>query len=247
MSTKSVDKNSGTDTRTQLILTGIRLFAEFGTKGKSLREVIRASGNKNEASIRYYFKNREGFIAAIVEYISDRLEPLQKQAWDKLIQLEGERALEPIDVLRAEFLPLLLLYFSGDDGVDAMRVVARLVREEHELGQDMLIGVMGKQLFLCENKLAELLPDKPPRALRFQHFLAINSMVNGLSDKELIFRLQDPENPEERMAMGDVTMFAGFMRYVTAGVTAEWNLDFMDDIRDWISELPPEAMAKITY
>lgn len=235
-----------TDTRTQLISTGIKLFAEYGTRGISLREVIRKSGNKNEAAIRYYFKNREGFVAAIVSHISAQLIPLQTSIWARLLELEQERDLTPIDVLRAEFIPLILLYLQGDAGKDAMRVVARLVREEHELGQDMLIEIMGENFFLAEKKLSELLPAKNLSALRFQHFLAINSMVNGLADKEFIARLKNPEQPDERMNLGDVTMFSGFMRYVTAGVTAVWDMDSTGELVDWISVLPTDLFEKIT-
>lgn len=60
----------GSDTRHALILAGLELFGEYGTKGTTTRMLCEASG-ANVAAINYHFVNKEGLYLAVVEHISN--------------------------------------------------------------------------------------------------------------------------------------------------------------------------------
>lgn len=55
-----------TDTRSQLIRAGERLFASRGINGVSLREITREAGQANVSALQYHFGNRSGLLQAIV-------------------------------------------------------------------------------------------------------------------------------------------------------------------------------------
>ena len=56
---------SRTDARTQLLLAGERLIAEFGPE-VSLRDVAVAAGQRNNSAVHYHFGSRDGLIKAII-------------------------------------------------------------------------------------------------------------------------------------------------------------------------------------
>jgi AcrR family transcriptional regulator len=54
-------------TRVLLLRTAVRLFAEHGVEGVSLREIGDAAGQGNKAVVHYYFGSREGLLHALAE------------------------------------------------------------------------------------------------------------------------------------------------------------------------------------
>jgi AcrR family transcriptional regulator len=56
-----------TDTRTRLLATAERLFAERGIDAVSLREITRESGAKNAIAVQYHFEDRAGVLQAIFD------------------------------------------------------------------------------------------------------------------------------------------------------------------------------------
>ena len=56
----------GEDSRSRLLATARRLFAERGLDAVSLREVVRDAGIKHATAVQYHFGDREGLMAAIL-------------------------------------------------------------------------------------------------------------------------------------------------------------------------------------
>jgi AcrR family transcriptional regulator len=56
-------------TRARLIEAAIRLFAERGVDGVSLRAAAEAAGARNTAAVHYHFKDREGLLQACLAHI----------------------------------------------------------------------------------------------------------------------------------------------------------------------------------
>jgi AcrR family transcriptional regulator len=60
------DPTAPTDTRTLILRSAERLFAEHGIDGASLREINRAAGQSNTGAVQYYFGGREGLVLAVI-------------------------------------------------------------------------------------------------------------------------------------------------------------------------------------
>jgi len=65
-------KGSGADVRAALIKAGCALYEERGLEGISLRDVADRAG-VNQAMVRYYFTDKNGFEAALLQEGFDRL------------------------------------------------------------------------------------------------------------------------------------------------------------------------------
>lgn len=65
------------DAKTQLILTGERLFAEVGIQGVSMREIASKAGQGNHFAVQYHFGSREGLVQAIFDFRMQQMEPMR--------------------------------------------------------------------------------------------------------------------------------------------------------------------------
>jgi AcrR family transcriptional regulator len=91
------------DTRTRILDTAERLFAERGIEAVSVRAILGEAG-LNVALAHYHFGSRDGLIA---ELLRSRISPLVKELLGALARVDArgaEASLE--DVLRAWFTPL---------------------------------------------------------------------------------------------------------------------------------------------
>ena len=84
----------------------------------------------------------------------------------------------------------------------------------------MLIAHFMRGIMEIETYLRHLLPEKTPHKIRFHHFLAINSMLNGLADKELLNVLPPVTSQEERFSLSQDELVEGFIEYLVAGIKA---------------------------
>lgn len=216
----SVQNQGEESARDKLIRTAIVLFAEFGTRGISLREITRQAGNRNEAAVRYYFEGKEGLLDACVAKAAALLDPFQEEAMQTLRGMEVEQGISVRNVVMAEFYPMAMLFESSDFGASCIRFMARMIREEEEAGQRMLIKHTMRRIMEIETYLRHLLPHKSPHKIRFHHFLAINSMLNGLADKELLNVLPPVSPREESFSLSRSELVEGFVEYLVAGVQA---------------------------
>src|SRR4051795_6542335 len=64
----AVVKTRGDDTRTALVETAERLFAERGIESVSLRDVCAAAGQRNHSAAQYHFGDRAGLVAAVYDH-----------------------------------------------------------------------------------------------------------------------------------------------------------------------------------
>ena len=55
-------------TRTRLLATAERLFAERGIAGVSLREIGAAAGQRNNSATQYHFESKHGLVLALCEH-----------------------------------------------------------------------------------------------------------------------------------------------------------------------------------
>ena len=63
-----------TDTKYNLILSALELFAEHGIDAVSMRTINNAAGTKNASAVHYHFGNKVGIIEAIIGFIRAELD-----------------------------------------------------------------------------------------------------------------------------------------------------------------------------
>lgn len=201
----------------RLVSTAIAMYGQRGCHAVSARQIQREAGVLNEAAVRYYFGNKQGLLDACVARIAQWHGPLADEAWAEVDAIEAEGRLKVSHVVTALVLSLHGLLQRHER---AVWLLARLIREEGEIGQDLLLRHMGPLIWRMEAQLATLLPHKSARALRLHVFLAINSVVNGMVDQTLLWRLPDTADGERRYTLDEATLAEGFIEYVSAGLQA---------------------------
>ncbi len=203
------------DVPQRLVLTAIAEFGARGTQAVSGREIQRKAGVLNEAAVRYYFKNRHGLLDACLVHIVEQFDPIIDEAWSELVLLKRDRTLGVRDVVTALVVAFHVYWQQHAAGV---QLVARLIREEGEVGQDMLIRRFGHVIWRFEDELAALLPDKPAASLRLHSFLAINNIVNGMVDQTLLWQLPATEPGQTHFRISQEQLAQGFIDYVASGL-----------------------------
>ena len=76
MSNKAIQNLLLNRTKTKIIETAERLFAEKGINNVSTREIAREAGQKNHSALHYHFGDKENLLDALLDY---RLTPLDNK------------------------------------------------------------------------------------------------------------------------------------------------------------------------
>ncbi len=213
---RSIRPKEADEVAFRLVKTAIALFGEKGTS-VSLREIQRKAGVLNEAAIRYYFGNREAFIEACIQDVSDRYDKIAARAWDDFNQ---KKAARPITVRDICTVLIKSFYFFLIEDRSSVWFMARLIREEGDFGQDLLIRYFGSMIWRLEEEIRRVIPDKPPKLVRLHLFLAINSSLNGMVDQALLWRLPDLQGNDNGFRLDFEEFSHGFISYISAGIEA---------------------------
>ncbi|MCU0765968.1 MAG: CerR family C-terminal domain-containing protein [Gammaproteobacteria bacterium] len=112
-------------TRQRLLAAGVRLFAEHGYRGVSVRELSAAAG-ANVAAVSYHFGSKRGLYHAIFESALDADEARFREAMDALHALVRQAGGEPARLAA----PVQLFVHS---------LLGRLTGDEHSRGLTVLV------------------------------------------------------------------------------------------------------------
>ena len=110
------------DTRTAILETAERLYAERGVHGVSLREIAEAAGQRNNAAVHYHFGGRDELLRALVER---RFVELDRRRRAMLADLDATGRSEDLASL-ARVLVLPFTEAMAVDGGHWVRFVAKL-------------------------------------------------------------------------------------------------------------------------
>jgi len=127
------------ETRERLKLAARRLFAQRGIDGVTVRDIVAESGQRNAASIFYYFGAKEALVQELIVDGAKRIDERRNAAFDAL----ERRAARPS--LRAVVAALVQTSFNNVDGPDEptneqtyLRFIAMLQTNHRDLFLDAL-------------------------------------------------------------------------------------------------------------
>lgn len=217
-SAPDVVDNEATPVAERLIRSAIELYGHRGTQAVSTREIQRHAAVLNEAAVRYYFGGKTGLLDACLGRVASAYGVIADEAWAVLTE---KRKLNECDVEDVVTALVVTFHLLREQDPAAVQFVARMIREEGETGQDLLLKHFGTLIWRLERDLAALLPHKSATALRFHVFLAINSTVNGMVDQGLLWRLPSTARSSASFSLSATQLTRGFVAYVAAGLRSD--------------------------
>jgi len=161
------ETHSKVDTKTRILDTAERLFAESGFDRTSLRDITRDAG-VNLAAVNYHFQSRDSLISAVV---SRRITPVNKERLRMLEEFESSLGgLTPENVSEAFVVPVL----EAGARFEHMRpMMGRMLAAPNEFLKHVFeahLASVGKRFI---EALGKALPDVPPAELVWRlHFMA---------------------------------------------------------------------------
>lgn len=149
-------------TRDRLKVTARRLFAERGIEGVTIRDILSAAGEKNGASISYYFGSKDELIREIITDLFTLMDARWKQGLEEVeknIKNPGIR-----DYIR------ILVKAANQDGTEEVPTIARLADRVSHQHYSLALSIMKEyklnQYDKVLSKIAENLPHLPRNVLR---------------------------------------------------------------------------------
>ncbi len=164
----------------RLILAAIKLFAEQGIDGVSLRMINREAGAKNNSALHYHFGSKLGLVEAVVEYIQAWFEEAREKAL-AAVEAAGEEVAVR-DILEAFITPYLQLVENETWGYHAVRFLARMETEGGADIRSILNRFAARTMSRFKKLLLKALPQIPRRLLMQRWNYCVSSIMRGIAD-----------------------------------------------------------------
>lgn len=168
------------ETRELLLLTAERLFGERGLNGVSLREIVRAAGQRNVSALHYHFGSREGLIEAIFE---KRMQALDRRRMAMLDDIEAEGREHDIRaVAEAIVWPLAELLLREDDSSHYVRFLTEMFLTSDFEVENFVDGRFDHGMRRAYRMLEGALSDIPSSILRQRFLLVAHAGAFAVAD-----------------------------------------------------------------
>lgn len=205
------------DTRDKLILVAIRMFAEQGFAGVSMRTINSAAGTRNSSAVHYHFGNKMGIIQAIFDKLQSQLRPVFDEIILSLQERLAQQKLVVEDVVMAMQLPFWYLYNTPGYGRHALKLIARLIQEADDDMKVLYNRYMAEPSAGLFELAHQLLPDKPEHQLRFQMVHCFMATISGLATIDLL----DNTPLGDVRFQSDLEMMLCYMQYAAFGIGSQ--------------------------
>lgn len=150
------------NTREQLLLAAVKVFAQRGYEKATVREICRLAGAANLNAVNYYFGGKENLYRTILEIMFAAFEKRKREAFTKMAGTSPEERLRV-----CVFSYCAMVYGSGEVAADMCAIfVAEMLRPSPFL-DEMADKYSRPQTEEFLEILSEILgPDTPRRVLR---------------------------------------------------------------------------------
>jgi AcrR family transcriptional regulator len=169
------------DTRTKILDTAERLFAERGFAATSMR-TITAEAGVNLASVNYHFGSKD---ALLFEVLGRRIRPMNEVRLRLLDAVEaecGENAPDLEKVVRAFLEPAFeSLAASRERGAQFVQLIGRTHVETSDKIRDMFITQFEEVIRRFTKALSRIFPELTADEVRVRLFFVIGAMAHTLA------------------------------------------------------------------
>ena len=176
-----------TDTKTRILDTAERLFAQKGFDAVSLRNII-ASARVNLAAVHYHYGSKQ---ALIHEVIARRLRPINEERLAKLVEARANAGRRPVKlehVLECLFRPLFRVQADPKAGPTFARLIGRVMGERNEGLQKFMMGELTEVIIKFSAAFETALPGLAKEETDWRsHFMA-GAMAHTLCNADLLVR-----------------------------------------------------------
>lgn len=156
----------------QLKQAALRLFAEKGVDGVTVREIAAAAGQKNHGAVGYYFGSKEALVREAIMDGAVELEQLRNEALDAL---EGQGG--PCSV--REVVDVLVFPASALKDEYYISFISLFSMTHRDLMLDALDPTWNRAYGRCLGHLRRLLPTLSP-ALQNQRFVFMGAYLSAV-------------------------------------------------------------------
>lgn len=174
---------NGAETRRALIFAAMKVIAENGVAGASLRSINVEAGSRNCSAAHYHFGSKLAVIEAALNLVfaeaSSAQEPLLAALEERARQ---GRPVSVREVLEAGYLPYLALLSRPDYGPAAAKFASRVVVESDAEIQALLNRLVSPLMWRTLPLLRAALPHVPEEVLKLRIFITVTNVVHGAGD-----------------------------------------------------------------
>jgi len=203
----------------QLLLAAERLFAQEGFGAVSTRKVSREAGQKNHSALQYHFGNKEGLLAAILDY---RIKPINELREKRLNLLMSRSSAPTIKELVAAFVePYSEQLRNPVEDTAYLSLLAQLFSYRR-----------GRELCIKHRELNRVLHDISEQLIKSLHGcpLPVMHMRLQLMGRQSILAIaewDDLRRASEKPMVEETRIWRTrqLIQYIVGGLQAPWGLD----------------------
>ncbi len=169
------------ETRALLLDAAERLFVERGIDAVSLREIVRAAGQRNASALHYHFGSRDGVLEALIDL---RMPAVNVRRLALIAPvMAGRRKPSPRRLAEALILPLAEIVEPGNEHGNWVRLAAQIYAND-SIGFAAIFRRKNYDEGLRQVGLAlrRAHPGAPPLLLDQRNMLAVRQAVHALAD-----------------------------------------------------------------
>lgn len=172
----------GEATRQQIKNAARRLFATRGLDAVSIRDIVRAAGQKNAGSINYYFKSKDDLLKELIHDVAKLLDDDHNRRLDMLEAAGGPKSIR-------EIVSILITYptMEADGPFEdeyALRFLNMVLINHRDLMFAALEGGVDSGTRRCIAYLRRFARDMPPTLLSQRLMLVITYLFAAASSRE---------------------------------------------------------------
>ena len=156
----------------QIKAVALRLFAERGVDGVTVREIATASGQKNHGAVGYYFGSKEALVREIILEGAIAIDQRRNALLDELEAAGGPGTVRAV-------VNVLIFPAADPDDHYYLRFIVMLTMTHRELMMDALENRWNSGYQRCLDHLRRLMPSMPP-VLHNQRLLFMGATLGAV-------------------------------------------------------------------
>lgn len=209
----------GEETRHAIVAAAIKVIAEHGVEGSSLRSINLAAGSKNSSAAHYHFGSKLAVLEAALHLIYAEVARGQDPLFSALeARARQGRPVGVREVLEAGYLPYLALLTRPVYGPVAAKFVSRILVESDSDIQAVVNRLVAPMMHRTLALLKTALPHLSEAALQLRIVITVTNVIHGAGDIAAI------QNSPFGDLSGDSPMntIHNLFEYMTAAVSAPY-------------------------